>query len=231
MREIALDTETTGLEAEKGDRIVEIGCVELFNLMPTGRTFHVYLDPLRAMSKAASDITGLTDEFLQGKPLFEDVAENFKRFVGDAALIIHNAGFDMRFLRAEFTRLNDDAASRFTVIDTLALARRRFPGAQNSLDALCRRFGVDNAHREKHGALLDAELLAAVYLELRGGRQPGFQLAAGAAQSGDGAPVSSTRRRSERPARRSRVTAAERAAHEQFVTELGDQAIWRRRDS
>ena len=183
MREIVLDTETTGFNPHEGDRIVEIGGVELFNHMPTGRHYHQYINPQRDMPEDAFRVHGLSEEFLRDKPVFADIAGAFVDFVGDAKLVIHNAKFDMTFLNAELSwvqrpKLPDDQA-----IDTLEIARRKYPGAQNSLDALCRRFGIDNSARTLHGALLDSEILAEVYLELLGGRQPDFALSV---QSGSG---------------------------------------------
>ncbi|MGC6475990.1 MAG: DNA polymerase III subunit epsilon [Parvibaculales bacterium] len=173
MREIALDTETTGLKTEDGDRIVEIGCVELINHTPTGKNLQIYLNPQRPMSEGALRITNLTDEFLSDKPLFEHEVDKFLTFVGDAPLIIHNAPFDMGFLNFELEKSGRPALDN-EVIDTLVIARKKFPGARNTLDALCQRFNVDNSGREYHGALLDSLLLAEVYLELIGGRQPGL---------------------------------------------------------
>ena len=172
MREIAMDTETTGLDPETGDRVVEIGGVELINHTPTGRHFQVYLNPQRPMSEGALKITNITDAFLKDKPLFEDEATSFLEFIGDARLIFHNAPFDMKFLNFELERAGYDPLSFDRVTDTLVMAREKFPGMRNSLDALCQRFGVDNTGREYHGALLDSLLLADVYLELIGGRQP-----------------------------------------------------------
>ena len=176
MREIVLDTETTGLDPDAGDRIVEIGAVELLNQMPTGRTFHRYINPQRDVPAEALAVHGLSAAFLADKPVFAAVAAEFAAFVGDARLVIHNAAFDMRFLNAELGWAGQAGFAWARAVDTLELARRRFPGAVNSLDALCRRFGVDNSGREKHGALLDSELLAEVYLELMGGRQPDLVL-------------------------------------------------------
>ena len=170
MREIVFDTETTGLDPRAGHRLVEIGCVEMVNGLPTGNTFHTWLNPQRDMPDEAFQIHGLSAEFLEDKPLFADIAERFIAFVGDARLVIHNAQFDMGFINAELDRLGLPALKN-EVIDTISLARRRFPGQRVSLDALCERMGVDNAHRTKHGALLDAELLADVYIELTGGEE------------------------------------------------------------
>lgn len=170
MREIVLDTETTGFEPASGDRIVEIGAVELFNHLPTGRTYHQYINPQRAMPTAAFEVHGLGDDFLRDKPVFKDIAAAFLDFIGDAQLVIHNAAFDMKFLNAELQWAGLPPLPYARATDTLAIAKTRFPGAPASLDALCRRFGVDNSAREKHGALLDSEILAEVYLELVGGQ-------------------------------------------------------------
>jgi len=229
MREIVMDTETTGLDPEQGHRIVEIGAVELVNLLPTGQTYHQYINPERPMPKEAFDVHGLGDEFLRDKPVFSAVAPAFLSFIDDARLVIHNAAFDLAMLNAELKRVGGPFLPRARAVDTLEIARRRFPGAQASLDALCRRFGIDNSGREKHGALLDSELLAEVYLELMGGRQQGLVLeaapvdATGAPRSGAGF-AAPPRPRALSP----RITAAERAAHEAFVAELGDSALWRR---
>ena len=226
MREIVLDTETTGLDPETGDRIVEIGALELLHHVPTGRTFHVYLNPERPMSPEAFAVHGLGDDFLRDKPLFAAVATEFLAFIGDARLVIHNASFDMKFLNAELNRIGHAPLSGSRVVDTLAIARTRFPGAQASLDALCRRFGIDNSARTLHGALLDSEILAEVYLELIGGRQPGLALAA-AAQAG----VTLAQGRALPPRPRplaARLTASESEAHAAFVADMGDAALWRR---
>jgi DNA polymerase-3 subunit epsilon len=175
MREIVLDTETTGLDPNEGHRIVEIGCVELVNHVPSGRSFHRYVNPERPNSEEAYQVHGLSDDFLAQHPPFRDIADDFLEFVGSDRLVIHNAEFDLRFLNAELKRLGRPPLG-CAFEDTLGLARRKFPGAQASLDALCRRFEIDLSARTKHGALLDCELLAAVYLELIGGRQPGFSL-------------------------------------------------------
>ncbi len=226
MREISLDTETTGLQALNGDRIVEIGCVELINHVATNNVFHVYLDPEREMSAEASAITGITDEQLRGKPKFAEIVDGFLRFVAGAPLVIHNASFDMGFLNMELRRAGRPELPLDKVVDTLAIARKRFPGSQSNLDALCRRFGVDNSAREKHGALLDAELLAEVYLELRGGRQPGLSLKApGALDEND--PVAQQRVADWPRDRRRRLTSEEEAAHRVFVDTLGGEPIWR----
>jgi DNA polymerase-3 subunit epsilon len=184
MREIVLDTETTGLDPKAGHRLVEIGCVELLNHMPTGRHFHHYIDPERDIPAEAAAIHGLTAEKLRGKPVFAAIAAEFLDFIGEAQLVIHNADFDVGFLNAELGRLGFASISRGRVVDTMTLARRKLPGQAASLDALCQRFGVDNSRRNFHGALLDAQLLADVYVELIGGRQASIDLVAGPVASG-----------------------------------------------
>lgn len=231
MREIVLDTETTGLDPADGHRIVEIAALELENHLPTGRTWHRYLNPDRSMPPEAFDVHGLSDEFLRDKPRFATLAADFLAFVGSAKLVIHNAAFDMRFLNAELTALGHRRLPDDQAIDTLLIARNRFPGAPASLDALCRRFGVDNSGRVKHGALLDCELLAEIYLELCGGRQPGLHLASVAAPPARGTGiVTAGPRPTARPAPLPpRLTADEADAHAAFVARLGAQAIWLRR--
>ncbi len=222
MREIVLDTETTGLNPNGGDRVVEIGCVELVNHILTGESYHVYINPERDMPDEAFQVHGLSEAFLEKHPVFAAVAGDFLGFIGDAKLIIHNASFDMGFLNAELERLGQAMIPMNRAIDTVQMARARFPGAQASLDALCRRFEIDNSARTKHGALLDAELLAEVYLELIGGRQPGLELAS----SGG---VARARRSAERPFRPARPHAAspeELEAHAAMVETLKDP-IWR----
>lgn len=225
MREIVLDTETTGLDPLTGDRIVEIGAVELLNHMPTGRNFHVYINPERDMPREAFAVHGLSAEFLADKPVFAAIADDFVTFIGEARLVIHNASFDMKFLNAELKRVARAVLPAARALDTLDLARRRFPGANNTLDALCRRFGVDNSSREKHGALLDSELLAEVYLELIGGRQPDLTLTVVSSSQTSTTDVLWTP--PPRPRRLApRVTGEEAAAHVAFVAELGDKALW-----
>ncbi len=226
MREIVLDTETTGFDPAEGHRIVEIGAVELEGHLPTGRTFHRYLNPDREMPKEAFEVHGLGDDFLRDKPRFAEVAADFLAFIGEARLVIHNAAFDMRFLNAELAAVGLPRLPDGRALDTVALARQKFPGAPASLDALCRRFGVDNAGREKHGALLDSELLAEVYLELVGGRQPGLVLTAGPRATGP-ATTGNTRPPPRPAPLPPRLTEAERQAHEAFVARLGDKALWR----
>lgn len=230
MREIVLDTETTGFEPTEGDRIVEIGAVELFNHMPTGRTYHQYINPERPMPKAAFEVHGLGDDFLRDKPVFRAIAQDFLDFVGSDKMVIHNASFDMKFLNYELAAVGLPKLPNTQALDTLALARQKFPGSPSSLDALCRRFGVDNSSREKHGALLDSEILAEVYLELIGGRQPDFALSSDSNQNRTVEDTNSDWRPSPRPTPLpSRLTTAESDAHAAFVAKLGDAAIWAKR--
>ena len=223
-RQIVLDTETTGLDPLKGDRVIEIAAIELSNLMPTGRTFHVLLDPERDVPEESTRVHGFTAEMLRGKPKFAEVAEGFLGFLGDAPIVAHNAPFDFGFLDAELVRAKWEPLDRARMVDSLALAKKRFLGMPNSLDALCRRFGIDNSMRTSHNALLDVQLLAQVYLELMGGRQPGLTLAtviaapAATAALGGGA----TRRRTPRPIE---PAEAELAAHAAFVAKLKDP-LW-----
>ena len=176
MREIVLDTETTGISPRDGHRIIEIGALELMHHLPTGRRLHLYINPERDIDEGAIAVHGITSGFLADKPIFADVAEEFLAFIGSDPLVIHNASFDMAFINAELTRVDRPVLAIDQSIDTLAIARKKFPGAQANLDALCRRFEIDNTHRDLHGALLDADLLASVYIELLGGRQPGLLL-------------------------------------------------------
>ena len=220
MREIVLDTETTGLDPGSGHRVVEIGCLELINHIPSGEAFHAYVNPERDMPAGAFEIHGLSDEFLADKPLFGDVVDGLLAFVGESVLVIHNALFDLGFLNAELARIGRAPLPEARAIDTVGLARRRFPGAPANLDALCRRFGIDNAARTKHGALLDAELLAEVYLELIGGRQPSLGL--GSARE---VATESREERPARPPRRHEPDAEESAAHAAFVRKLKNP-VW-----
>jgi DNA polymerase-3 subunit epsilon len=234
MREIVLDTETTGLDPAEGHRVVEIGAIELFNHLPTGRTFHRYLNPGRPMPAEALAVHGLDDAFLRDKPPFEAVADDFLAFAADAVLIAHNAMFDLRFLNAELARLGKPGLAVERIVDTRALALSRFPGAPSSLDALCRRFGVDNSARTKHGALLDSEILAEVYLELIGGRQPVFGLLDPAAGRRPGSrpsaatPVPGAPRAARPRPLAPRITPEEEAAHAAFVAGMGAAALWSR---
>lgn len=232
MREIVMDTETTGLDPAEGHRIVEIGAVELLNHLPTGRVYHQYINPERDMPAEAFAVHGLSAERLAREPVFAAVAEAFLAFIGDAPLIIHNAAFDMKFLNAELSALGLPALPAERAVDTLAIARRRFPGSPAGLDALCRRFGVDNSAREKHGALLDSELLAEVYLELIGGRQPDLVAALAPAarpEQAASAPVPGAWRPGPRPSPLPpRLTEADLARHESFIATLGEGALWRR---
>lgn len=242
MREIVLDTETTGFDPETGDRIVEIGAIELYNHMPTGRTFHEYINPERGMPDEAFGVHGIGPDLLlaprpardgevvlKDKPVFRLVAQSFLDFVGDAKLVIHNAAFDMKFLNAELGWLGMSHLPWERAIDTLTMARQKFPGSPASLDALCRRFSIDNASRTLHGALLDSEILAEVYLELIGGRQPDFALSLGRSHdtgpSGDAAAWRPAPRRAPLPPR---LTPTEEAAHHTFVEAMGDAALWTR---
>ena len=227
MREIVLDTETTGLDPDNGDRIVEIGAVELFNHVPTGRTYHQYINPERPMPKEAFEVHGLGDAFLADKPRFHEIGSAFLEFVADAKLVIHNAAFDIRFLNAELGRCGLRTLGWDVVVDTLGMARAKFPGSPASLDALCRRFAIDNTSRTLHGALLDSEILAEVYLELIGGRQPGLVLGSGQRRDTGTDAGSETWRPRPRPEPLPpRVTPEERQAHEDFVARLGDDALW-----
>ncbi|RBI77634.1 DNA polymerase III subunit epsilon [Roseovarius sp. TE539] len=228
MREIVLDTETTGLDPEQGDRIVEIGAVELLNHMPTGRTFHQYINPERDMPQEAFEVHGLGTEFLRDKPRFAGIANDFLEFISDARLVIHNAAFDMKFINAEFGWLKLPALPWERAVDTLAIARRRFPGSPASLDALCRRFGIDNSSRTLHGALLDSEILAEVYLELIGGRQPDFALSGTIGQNRGASAGQEWRARPRPKALPSRVHPEEASAHADFVASMGEDALWRK---
>lgn len=226
MREIVVDTETTGLDPFDGHRVVEIGCVELLNHLPSGKTYHVHIDPERDMPEEAFRVHGLSREFLTGKPLFSAVAPDLMGFLGDARLIIHNAPFDLKFLNYELGQCGLPVLDAARVTDTLAMARRRFPGSPASLDALCRRFEIDLSARTSHGALIDARLLGAVYLELIGGREPGLMLTDAGGDAGAdvrhaplpprGAPLGAL------------LTEDERAAHDEFVASLGPENLWRK---
>ena len=226
MREIVFDTETTGLDPRTGDRITEMGCVEVEDFIPTGRTWHSYVNPQRSVPAKATEITGLTAEFLADKPLFADVADAFLEFVGDANVVAHNAPFDRGFINMELERAGKPVIANERWIDTVVMARKMFPGAHASLDALCKRFGVSLETRDKHGAIIDALLLADVYLELNGGRERALDL------SGDAGETGGTVVFPARPARSQplapRLTEAETAAHLTFVETLGERPVWKK---
>jgi DNA polymerase-3 subunit epsilon len=225
MREIVMDTETTGLDCRNGDRLVEIACVEVNNYIPTGRVWHHYINPERDMPAEAFAVHGLSAQFLSAKPLFNEIAPSFLDFIEDAKLVFHNASFDIGFINAELGRLDVPPIPWERVIDTLALARRKHPAGPNSLDALCKRYGIDNSGRIKHGALLDAELLAEVYLQLAGGHQPILDLShAGAARVGAQAGEAIRIRSEPLPAN---LAEEEIAAHAAFIEGLGEGALWR----
>ena len=228
MRQVVLDTETTGLETSQGHRIIEIGCVELENRKLTGRTYHQYINPERQVDEAAYEVHQIGNDFLEDKPLFKSIANEFLEFITGSELVIHNAAFDMKFLNAELGWLNLPQLPWEQALDTLAIARKRFPGSPASLDALCRRFNIDNSNRTLHGALLDSEILAEVYLELLGGRQPGLVLANSSGNTGSGGPEE-TWRASQRPTPLpTRISEEEAKAHEAFVEKLGEDALWRK---
>lgn len=235
MREIIFDTETTGFRPEDGERVIEIGAIELVNRLETGRTFHEYINPEgRQVDPGAFKVHGISNEFLQDKKTFGDIAKAFLDFVGDAHLVAHNAAFDINFLNHEFARLNLPPVNPEIVIDTLDIARRKHPMAPNSLDKLCERYGINNKHRTFHGALLDSQLLADVYIELLGGRQTSLELVTIVEvhqTSSTGLDIGHLSN-SEKPVRtrplEPRISAAEEAAHRKFVDSLGEQAIWNR---
>jgi DNA polymerase III subunit epsilon len=243
MREIVLDTETTGLDPAEGDRIVEIGAVELVNHLPTGRTWHQYINPERGMPRGAFEVHGIGHDILdppgppvpggvtlRDKPVFSRIAKAFLDFIGDAQLVIHNAAFDMKFLNAELERAGLPGLPATRATDTLMIARARFPGSPASLDALCRRFGIDNSMREKHGALLDSEILAEVYLELVGGRQPDLVLGTTPDVRMPGSTESTNWRPRPRPTPLpARITAAESEAHSAMIAAIGEKALWKQR--
>jgi len=224
MREIALDTETTGLNPKSGHRVVEIGCVEMTNHIATGEVFHAYINPGRDMPEEAFRVHGLSEEFLKGHPSFDKVVDDFLSFIGDAPLVIHNAAFDMGFLNWELENLGKPALEMSRSIDTVQMARKKFPGAQANLDALCRRFGIDISDRQLHGALLDARLLADVYLELMGGRQTGLGL--GVDEPTETEPEIQIEKRQQREARVFAPTAEELATHAEFIGTL-KESLWK----
>lgn len=226
LREIVLDTETTGTDAAAGDRIIEIGCVELLNHIPTGEHFHVYVNPQRPVSAGALAVHGLSDAFLADKPVFAEIADEFMAFIRDSRLVIHNAAFDIGFINAEFARTGHALIENSRVLDTLSMARRKHPGSPASLDALCSRYGIDNTRRTKHGALLDSEILAEVYIELLGGKQTDLGLAHASERTGQIQLGGLVERRERRPAP-SYLTDAEREAHAAFIATLKGEVLWR----
>lgn len=237
LREIVLDTETTGFDPASGDRIVEIGCIELINRLPTENTFHVYINPDRDMPASAEKIHGLSAKFLADKPRFADIVDDFLAFIGNDPLVIHNANFDMKFLNAELDKIGKPVLPDARAVDTLTMARNKYPGAPASLDALCRRFGVDNSGRDLHGALIDSELLAGVYLELTGGRQSGLVFQSAGAGSRQAETTETSHVLSPRqPMRRRpqalapRLSEEEKRAHMVFLQDLPQRAIWLKED-
>jgi len=227
MREIVLDTETTGVEPNNGDRIVEIGCVELVNHCPSGRNYHVYINPERSMPVEAFNVHGLSEAFLSDKPVFATVAQEFAQFIADARLVIHNAAFDVGFINMEFARLGMPPIESARVVDSLSMARRKHPGASNSLDALCARYGIDNSRRTKHGALLDSEILAEVYIELIGGKQASLGLGVEAAAGRGGLAVAAVERPQRERALASRLDEAALKAHETFILGSLKAPLWK----
>ena len=232
LREIIFDTETTGLNAKDGDRVIEIGAIELINRFPTGNTFHMFINPEgREVHPDALEVHGINNEFLADKPTFQDIIGDFRNFFDEGMLVAHNASFDMGFINAELLRIDQERIESARVVDTLLIARRKFPGQRNSLDALCARFGIDNSRREKHGALLDSELLAEVYLELLGGKQASFELDHGpvdevsVVQQANTDIGSVAKRPNPLPAR---LTEADIKRHKEFVETLGDDPVWKR---
>ncbi|MCP4394794.1 MAG: DNA polymerase III subunit epsilon [Alphaproteobacteria bacterium] len=235
MREIVLDTETTGFKPEEGHRIVEIGCVELIDHIPTGSVYHVYINPERDMPEAAERVHGLSEEYLKTKPVFSEIAKDFLDYIADSQMVIHNAAFDMKFLNFELKKVGLNEYGMKRAIDTLLIARRKFPGQGASLDALCRRFAIDNSARTQHGALLDAELLAEVYLELIGGREPGFSLGmdgndrsgtADAVAAAGKNPMFAAKDGKVREPRKFEPSEEELKAHEKFVADKIKDSIW-----
>ena len=226
MREIVLDTETTGLSPDNGDRIVEIGCVELINHVPTKNTYQVYLNPERDMDPGAEKVHGLTNEFLLDKPKFIEIADSFLEFIGDSNLIAHNADFDINFLNSELVRAKKDKINNDRVVDTLKIARSRFPGARNSLDALCKRFFVDNSNRSLHGALLDSELLAEVYLELVGGKEPDLELSTNTIKKDNNSQNRTSNVSARKNKLKTRITNIDEKNHRDFLASLPKESLW-----
>ena len=226
MREIVLDTETTGLSPDNGDRVVEIGCVDLINHVPTSNTFQVYLNPEKQMDPGAEKVHGLTNEFLVDKPKFIDVADDFLSFIGSSTLVAHNADFDVGFLNSELSRAKKEKIKTNRVVDTLKIARTKYPGARNSLDALCKRFSIDNSNRELHGALLDSELLAEVYLELVGGKEPNLELSSITRSPVNRINKSYISQLSRKKKLEPRVSEADEKNHKEFLSSFPKQSIW-----
>ena len=226
MREIVLDTETTGLSPDNGDRVVEIGCVDLINHVPTSNTFQVYLNPEKQMDPGAEKVHGLTNEFLVDKPKFIDVADDFLSFIGSSTLVAHNADFDVGFLNSELSRAKKEKIKTNRVVDTLKIARTKYPGARNSLDALCKRFSIDNSNRELHGALLDSELLAEVYLELVGGKEPNLELSSVTRSPVNRINKSYISQLSRKKKLEPRVSEADEKNHKEFLSSFPKQSIW-----
>ena len=227
MREIVLDTETTGLDPQDGHRIVEIGAVELYNHVPTGKVYHQYINPLISMPDQAFAIHGLSDEFLSDKPKFSEIAKEFLDFIGSAKLVIHNAAFDIKFINAELKSIDEEEITFDRATDTLAIARKKFPGSPASLDSLCRRFKIDNSARVVHGALLDSQILAEVYLELVGGKQPDFALnIPNSSNENNNSIFSEKGARFRKEKLKSRLTTEEKANHEKFIQKLGNDSMW-----
>ncbi len=220
-REIILDTETTGLDPTKGDRVIEVGCIEIMNLVPTGKVFHKRIDPERSVSPETIAITGITDEMLKGQPKFVDIAADLVEFIGDSPIVAHNASFDIKFINSELLRCGFRTYEMSQAVDTVMMARRQAPGAPASLDALCKRFGIDNSNRTFHGALLDAQLLAEVYLELSGGRQPDLVLG----EDTSDAQMVDASARPVRAARKFEPSPEELAAHEKFLKDIKEPAL------
>ncbi len=232
MREIVLDTETTGLSPADGHRIIEIGALELVHHIPTGETYHIYINPERPIDPGAAAVHGITDERVAGEPIFADIIDDFLSFIGSSPLVIHNAPFDMGFINAELERCGKPLLASERAIDTLVMARKKFPGGQASLDALCRKFRIDNSHRDFHGALVDADLLAEVYIELLGGKQQDLTLAASDMLSVEVAAVSDIKPKQVtlRPARPHSANSEELSAHDEFVAQM-KKPLWRRFDA
>jgi DNA polymerase-3 subunit epsilon len=227
MREIVLDTETTGMDPLEGHRIIEIGCIELLNHLPTGSNLHLYINPGREVPAEAVAVHGITNEFLADKPSFSEVYNDFLSFIEDAQLVIHNAEFDLKFLNYELQQVGHGGLAGSKIVDTLMMARKNFPGSPANLDALCRRFNIDNSARELHGALLDSEILAEVYLELLGGRQHGLGLVVEAGAAAIEAVKEAVSKRTHREPRKFTITPEEEKLHEAMLEKL-DDPLWKK---